>query len=117
MYSNSRSPTLICVWLLVRVRWVLVVPRPQLLQVSIGAIDMLLGLERPDALLKGIPKVKVEVELEVLWLLLQPCVLLLLPSAAIEDKWIGAEDTHHFLHVLSSMCRTQRGTSGGGWGL
>jgi len=92
-----------------------VIPSPWFL--SIRGIDMLLGLGRPHALLEDVREVKVEVELEILWLLLQPRVLLLLPSTALEDEWIEAEDTHHFLHVLGGVCRTQRGTSGGGWGL
>lgn len=93
----------------------LVDPSPRLL--SICAMDMLLGLGRPHALLEDVPEVEIELELDILWLLLQPSVLLLLPSTALEDEWIEAEDTHHFLHVFRGVCRTQRGTSRGGWGL
>ena len=93
----------------------LLVSDPWLL--SIGAIHVLLGLGRPHALLEDVLEVKVEVELQILWLLLQPRVLLLLPGPAFEDEWIKAENAHHLLHVLGGMCRTQRGTSGGCWGL
>lgn len=94
----------------------LLVPDP-CCDLSIGAIDMLVGLGGPHAAVKDFLEVEIEVKLQILWFLLEPCVLLLLPGPALEDERIEAEDAHHFLHVLGRMCRTQRGTSGGGWGL
>jgi hypothetical protein len=74
---------------LIRVRWVLLIPDPCFL--SIGAIDVLLGLGGPHALLEDVFEVKVEVKLQILWLLLQPRVLLLLPGPSFEDEGIEAE--------------------------
>ena len=93
----------------------LLIPDPCFL--SVRAIGVLLGLRGPHALLEDVSEVKVEVKLQILWLLLQPRVLLLLPRSSFKDKGIEAKDTHHFLHVLRRMGRTQRGTSNGGWGL
>lgn len=84
---------------------------------AIGPIDMLLGFGRPHALFEDVLEVKVEVELQILWFLLQPRVFLLLPRAAFEDEWIQTENAHHLLHILGRMGCTQRGTSGGGWRL
>lgn len=81
------------------------------------AIDMLLRLGGPHALLKDVFEVKVEVKLQIFWLLLQPRVLLLMPGSSFEDEGVEAEDAHHLLHVLGRMGRAQRGTSHGGWSL
>jgi len=84
---------------------------------SVRAIGVLLGLRGPHALFEDVSEVKVEVKLQILWFLLQPRVLLLLPRPSFKDEGIEAKDAHHLLHVLRRMGRTQRGTSSGGRGL
>lgn len=94
-----------------------VIPRPHFIFFSIAVIDLFFGLRRPHALLENVLEVEIEVELQILWLLLQPRVLFLLPGASLEDEGIEAENAHHLLHVLRGVGRTQRGTSDGGRGL
>ena len=108
MYGESRSLlTLVCVCRrLVRVRRVLLIPDSPCF-LSIRAIDVLLGLGGPHALVEDSCEVKVEVKLQILWLLLQPRVFLLLPGPSFKDEGIEAEDAHHFLHIFCRMGRTQ----------
>lgn len=84
---------------------------------SIGAIEVLFGLRGPHTLVKDVLEVKLEVKLQKLWFLLQPRVFLLLPGSSLEDEGVETKDTHHLLHILGRVGRTQRGTSDGGRGL
>lgn len=100
------SLTLVCVCRrLARVRLVVLIP--DLCSLSTCAIDMFLGVGGPHTLLEDVFEVEIEVKLQKLWLLLQSRVLLLLPGPSFEDEGIEAEDSHHLLHILGRMRRTQ----------
>jgi len=69
---------------------------------------MFFWLRRPHALLENVFEIKFKVELQILWLLLQPSVIFLLPGPAFEDERIEAKEAIiFFISLVAWVARSE----------